>query len=102
MSNKTWVALHVVGVAVFIGDLVVTGGLEDGCRSGSRTIRRGVREKPVMITDVALTATGAALITKDGSWPGLTVAAHAACFEAWQLADGERAVRSRSPIASGR
>ena len=59
MSYKTWgagglilgaAALDVVGVATFIGNLVLTGGLEDGRRSDLRTTGRGVREKPVMIT----------------------------------------------------
>jgi uncharacterized membrane protein len=77
MSHSTWVALHVVGVVVFLGNLIVTAvwkTLADRTRE-VRVI--GYAQRLVTVTDFAFTATGAALITISGfvladDWGGIT------------------------------
>src|SRR6266540_2610510 len=77
MSHDTWVALHVLGVVVFLGNLVVTAvwkTLADRTRDASVI---AYAQRLVTITDVSFTATGAALITLSGfaladDWGGVT------------------------------
>jgi len=77
MSHDSWVALHVLGIVVFLGNLVVTAvwkTLADRTRD-PRVI--AYAQKLVTVTDLAFTATGAALITISGfvlagDWGGVT------------------------------
>ncbi len=77
MSHDTWVALHVLGVVVFLGNLVVTAvwkTLADRTRDASVI---AYAQRLVTITDISFTATGAALITVSGfaladDWGGIT------------------------------
>ena len=77
MSHDTWVALHVLGVVVFLGNLVVTAvwkTLADRTRDASVI---AYAQRLVTITDISFTATGAALITLSGfaladDWGGIT------------------------------
>jgi len=76
MSHGTWVALHVLGVVVFLGNLIVTAvwkTFADQTRSPSVV---AYAQRLVTITDFAFTATGAALITVSGfvladDWGGI-------------------------------
>ena len=66
MSHDTWVALHVLGVVVFVGNLVVTAvwkTLADRTREPHVV---AYAQRLVTLTDFAFTATGAALITISG------------------------------------
>jgi Predicted integral membrane protein (DUF2269) len=66
MSYDTWVALHVLGVVIFIGNLVVTAvwkTLADRTRVPHVV---AYAQRLVTDTDVAFTATGAALTTISG------------------------------------
>jgi uncharacterized membrane protein len=77
MSHETWIALHVLGVVVFLGNLIVTAVW--------KTLADYTRNPPVIayaqrlvtLTDLVFTATGAALITVSGfvlasDWGGIT------------------------------
>jgi uncharacterized membrane protein len=76
-NNGAWIALHVLGVVLFLGNLIVTAlwkTLADQTRD-PRVI--AYAQRLVTITDVAFTATGAALITVTGfvlasDWGGIT------------------------------
>jgi uncharacterized membrane protein len=76
VSYNTWIALHVLGVVVFIGNLVVTAvwkTLADRTREPHVV---AYAQRLVTITDVTFTATGAALITISGfaladDWGGI-------------------------------
>ena len=76
MSYNDWVALHVLGVVVFVGNLVVTAlwkTLADRTRE-ARVV--AFSQRLVTVTDIAFTATGAALITVSGfvladDWGGI-------------------------------
>jgi uncharacterized membrane protein len=76
MSHKAWVAMHVLGVVVFLGNLIVTAlwkTLADRTRD-ARVI--AYAQRLVTVTDIAFTATGAALITVSGlvlasDWGGI-------------------------------
>jgi uncharacterized membrane protein len=66
MSHGTWVALHVLGVVLFVGNLIVTAvwkTIADQTRTPSVI---AYAQRLVTITDFAFTATGAALITVSG------------------------------------
>ncbi len=77
MSHDAWVALHVLGVVVFLGNLVVTAvwkTLADRTRD-ARVV--AYAQRFVTLTDLAFTATGAAMITISGfaladDWGGIT------------------------------
>lgn len=77
MSHGTWVGLHVLGVVIFIGNLVVTAvwkTLADRTREPHVV---AYAQRLVTVTDLAFTATGAALITISGfaladDWGGIT------------------------------
>ncbi len=76
MSHGTWIALHVLGAAVFLGNLIVTAlwkTLAD--RTGNPSVI-AYGQRLVTITDLAFTATGAALLTVSGfvlasDWGGI-------------------------------
>jgi len=76
MSHATWLALHVLGVVVFLGNLTVTAvwkTLADRTRELSVI---AYAQRLVTVTDVAFTATGAVLITVSGfvlagDWGGI-------------------------------
>lgn len=80
MSHGTWIALHVLGVVVFLGNLIVTAvwkTLADQTREQSVI---AYAQRLVTITDFAFTATGAVLITVSGlvlanDWGGIGGAA---------------------------
>jgi uncharacterized membrane protein len=66
MSHAAWVGIHVLGIVVFLGNLIVTAvwkTLADRTRD-QRVI--AYAQRLVTVTDVAFTATGAALITVSG------------------------------------
>jgi uncharacterized membrane protein len=66
MSRDAWLAVHVFGVVIFIGNIVVTAVwkmLADRTRSPEVV---AYAQRLVTITDVAFTATGAALIAISG------------------------------------
>jgi uncharacterized membrane protein len=77
MSHDSWVALHVLGIVVFLGNLVVTAVWKT---LADRTCDPRVvayAQRLVTVTDLAFTATGAALITISGfvladDWGGVT------------------------------
>ena len=77
MSYDSWVAVHVLGVVVFLGNLMVTAvwkTLADQTRD-PRVV--AYAQRLVTITDLAFTATGATLITVSGfaladDWGGIT------------------------------
>jgi uncharacterized membrane protein len=76
MTYNAWVAVHVLGVVIFIGNLIVTAvwkTLADRTRE-PRVI--AYAQRLVTVTDVAFTATGAVLITISGlalagDWGGI-------------------------------
>jgi uncharacterized membrane protein len=77
MSHDSWVALHALGIVVFLGNLLVTAvwkTLADRTRD-PRVV--AYAQRLVTVTDLAFTATGAALITISGfvladDWGGVT------------------------------
>jgi uncharacterized membrane protein len=66
MSHGAWVGIHVLGIVVFLGNLIVTAVWKT---LADRTRDPGViayAQRLVTVTDIAFTATGAALITVSG------------------------------------
>ncbi|MBA3788041.1 MAG: DUF2269 domain-containing protein [Actinobacteria bacterium] len=66
MSRDAWILVHVVGVVLFIGNIVVTAVwklLADRTRTPAVV---AYAQRLVTVTDVAFTATGAALIAISG------------------------------------
>jgi uncharacterized membrane protein len=66
MSRDTWLVLHVLGVVIFLGNIIVTAVwkvLAD--RTGNPAVI-GYAQRLVTVTDIAFTATGAALIAVSG------------------------------------
>ena len=66
MSDNTWLVLHVLGVVIFLGNIIVTAvwkALADRTRNAAVV---GYAQRLVTITDIAFTATGAALIAVSG------------------------------------
>ena len=66
MSRDAWLAVHVLGVVIFIGNIVVTAVwklLADRTRSPEVV---AYAQRLVTITDIAFTATGAVLIAVSG------------------------------------
>jgi uncharacterized membrane protein len=66
MSQDAWLALHILGVVVFLGNIIVTAvwkGLADRTRD-PRVV--AYAQRLVTVTDIAFTATGAALIAVSG------------------------------------
>jgi uncharacterized membrane protein len=66
MSRDAWLALHILGVVVFLGNIIVTAvwkGLADRTRD-PRVV--AYAQRLVTVTDIAFTATGAALIAVSG------------------------------------
>jgi len=66
MSRDAWLLVHVTGVVIFIGNIVVTGVwkvLADRTREPAVV---AYAQRLVTITDIAFTATGAALIAVSG------------------------------------
>lgn len=77
MSYNTWVALHVLGVVIFIGNLVVTAVWKTFADRTREPHVVAYAQRLVTVTDVAFTATGAILITISGfaladDWGGVT------------------------------
>jgi uncharacterized membrane protein len=76
MSHSAWIAVHVIGVVVFLGNLMVTAvwkTLAD--RTGEPRVI-AYAQRLVTVTDIAFTASGATLITVSGfvlasSWGGI-------------------------------
>lgn len=66
MSHNTWLVLHILGVVIFLGNIIVTAVwkvLADRTRDPAVV---GYAQRLVTVTDVAFTATGAALIAVSG------------------------------------
>jgi uncharacterized membrane protein len=66
MSHETWLALHILGVVLFLGNIVVTAvwkALADRTRDPPVV---AYAQRLVTITDVAFTATGVVLILVSG------------------------------------
>jgi len=66
VSRDAWLLLHILGVVVFLGNIVVTGvwkALADRTRNPAVI---GYAQRLVIVTDIAFTATGAALIAVSG------------------------------------
>ena len=66
MSHEGWLVVHVLGVVVFLGNIVVTAVwklLADRTRS---PVVVAYAQRVVTVTDLAFTATGAALIAVSG------------------------------------
>jgi uncharacterized membrane protein len=66
MSREAWLAVHLLGVVIFLGNIVVTAVwklLADRTRSPEVV---AYAQRLVTITDIAFTATGAALIAVSG------------------------------------
>jgi len=76
MSHNTWIAFHVLGVVVFLGNLAVTAvwkTLADQTREPNVI---AYAQRLVTVTDIAFTSTGAILITVSGfvlarDWGGI-------------------------------
>jgi uncharacterized membrane protein len=66
MSRDTWLVLHILGVVIFLGNIIVTAVwkvLADRTRNPAVI---GYAQRLVTVTDIAFTATGAALIAVSG------------------------------------
>ena len=66
MSREAWLALHVLGVVLFLGNIIVTAVwkmLADRTQSPPVV---AYAQRLVTVTDIAFTATGAALIVVSG------------------------------------
>lgn len=66
MSRDTWLALHILGVVLFLGNIIVTAVwkvLADRTQSPPVV---AYAQRLVTVTDIAFTATGAALIVVSG------------------------------------
>jgi uncharacterized membrane protein len=66
MSRDAWLLLHILGVVIFLGNIIITGvwkALADRTRDPA-VIRYA--QRLVIVTDIAFTATGAALIAISG------------------------------------
>lgn len=66
MSRQAWLALHILGVVLFLGNIIVTAVwkvLADRTRSVPVVVHA---QRLVTITDIAFTASGAALIVISG------------------------------------
>jgi uncharacterized membrane protein len=77
MSHGTWVALHVLGVVLFLGNLIVTAVWKTVADQTREPTVVAYAQRLVTITDFVFTATGAALITVSGfaladDWGGVT------------------------------
>ena len=66
MSHNTWLVLHILGVVIFLGNIIVTAVwkvLADRTRNAAVV---AYAQRLVTVTDIAFTATGAALIAVSG------------------------------------
>ena len=66
MTHNTWLVLHILGVVIFLGNITVTAVwkvLADRTRNPAVV---GYAQRLVTLTDIAFTATGAALIAVSG------------------------------------
>ena len=66
MTRNAWLVLHILGVVIFLGNIIVTAVwkvLADRTRNPAVV---GYAQRLVTITDTAFTATGATLITVSG------------------------------------
>lgn len=66
MSRDTWLVLHILGVVIFLGNIIVTAVwkvLADRTRDPAVV---SYAQRLVTITDIAFTATGATLIAVSG------------------------------------
>jgi uncharacterized membrane protein len=66
MSHNTWLVLHILGVVIFLGNIIVTAVwkvLADRTRNPAVV---SYAQRLVTVTDIAFTATGAALIAVSG------------------------------------
>ena len=66
MTYNTWLVLHILGVVIFLGNITVTAVwkvLADRTRNPAVV---GYAQRLVTVTDIAFTATGAALIAVSG------------------------------------
>jgi uncharacterized membrane protein len=66
MSRDTWLVLHILGVVIFLGNIIVTAAwkvLADRTRDPAVV---SYAQRLVTVTDIAFTATGATLIAVSG------------------------------------
>ena len=67
MSRDAWLVLHILGVVIFLGNIIVTAvwkALADRTRN---PVVVGYAQRLVTTTDIAFTATGATLIAVSGT-----------------------------------
>jgi uncharacterized membrane protein len=67
MARETWLALHVLGVVLFLGNIIVTAVWKVLADRTGRPDVVAYAQRLVLVTDVAFTATGAALIAISGT-----------------------------------
>ena len=67
MSRAIWLALHIVGVVVFLGNIIVTAVWKTLADRTENPRVVAYAQRLVTITDVAFTATGTALIAISGT-----------------------------------
>jgi uncharacterized membrane protein len=66
MSNEAWLALHILGVVLFLGNIVVTAVWKTLADRSRQPAIVAFAQRLVTVTDVAFTTTGAALIVVSG------------------------------------
>ena len=66
MSRDAWLLVHVVGVVLFIGNIVVTAVWKSLADRTKEPAVVAYAQRLVTVTDIAFTATGAALIAISG------------------------------------
>ena len=66
MSRDAWLSLHILGVVVFLGNIVVTALWKMFADRTREPIVVAYAQRLVTVTDFAFTATGAALILVSG------------------------------------
>jgi uncharacterized membrane protein len=76
MRHEAWLGLHVLGVVVFVGNLIVTAVWKTFADRTRDPHVIAYAQRLVTVTDVAFTATGAVLITVSGfvladDWGGI-------------------------------
>ena len=66
MTRDTWLVLHILGVVIFLGNVIVTAVWKVLADRTHDPAIVGYAQRLVTLTDVAFTATGAALIAVSG------------------------------------
>jgi uncharacterized membrane protein len=66
MSHEAWLALHILGVVIFLGNIIVTAVWKMLADRTRNPVIVAYAQGLVTITDLAFTATGAALIVVSG------------------------------------